>query len=86
MSCGPPPGMYAIFARHVRHLPQTCAPSLPDTEPIPTAHKKSDGPPPGDPSLDVPLNDEILNLWNDFRLIVEYLQSVEGITKLINSI
>ena len=34
----------------------------------------------------VPLNDEILNLWNDFRLIVEYLQSVEGITKLINSI
>ena len=45
--------MYAIFARHVRHLPQTCAPSLPDTEPIPTAHKKSDGPPPGDPSLDV---------------------------------
>ncbi len=34
----------------------------------------------------VPLNNEILNLWNDFRLIVEYLQSVEGITKLINSI
>ena len=53
MPCGPPPGMYAIFARHVRHPPQTCAPSLPDTEPIPTAHKKSDGPPPGDPSLDV---------------------------------
>lgn len=34
----------------------------------------------------VPLNDEILNLWNDFRLIVEYLKSVEGIVKLIESI
>ena len=34
----------------------------------------------------VPLNNEILNLWNNFRLIVEYLQSVEGITKLINSL
>ncbi len=34
----------------------------------------------------VPLNDEILNLWNDFRFIVEYLKSVEGIIKLIESI
>lgn len=34
----------------------------------------------------VPLKDEILNLWNDFRCIVEYLQCVEGVIKLINSI
>ena len=34
----------------------------------------------------VPLNNELLNLWNDFHLIVEYLKSVEGIVKLIESI
>ena len=34
----------------------------------------------------VPLKDEILNLWDDFRCIVEYLQCVEGVIKLINSI
>ena len=34
----------------------------------------------------VPLNNELLNLWNDFRFIVEYLKSVEGIIKLIESI
>ena len=39
-----------------------------------------------DLSLRVPLKDEILNLWNDFRCIVEYLQCVEGVIKLINSI
>ena len=33
-----------------------------------------------------PLKDEILNLWDDFRCIVEYLQCVEGVIKLINSI
>lgn len=39
-----------------------------------------------DLSLRVPLKDEILNLWDDFRCIVEYLQCVEGVIKLINSI
>ena len=34
----------------------------------------------------VPLKDEILNLWDDFRCIVEYLQCIEGVIKLINSI
>lgn len=37
-------------------------------------------------ALFVPLNNELLNLWNDFHLIMEYLKSVEGIVKLIESI
>lgn len=34
----------------------------------------------------VPLTDEILNLWNDFLEIVDYLQSTPQISKIIESI
>lgn len=34
----------------------------------------------------VPLTDEILNLWNDFLEIVDYLQSNSSITKLIGGL
>ena len=39
-----------------------------------------------DSSLRVPLTDEILNLWNDFLEIVDYLQSTPQISKIIESI
>ena len=39
-----------------------------------------------DSSLRVPLTDEILNLWNDFLEIVDYLQSNSSITKLIGGL
>ena len=37
-------------------------------------------------ALSVPLTDEILNLWNDFLEIVDYLQSTPQISKIIESI
>lgn len=37
-------------------------------------------------SYSVPLTDEILNLWNDFLEIVDYLQSTPQISKIIESI
>jgi hypothetical protein len=38
-----------------------------------------------DSSLRVPLTDEILNLWNNFLEIVDYLQSTPQICKIIES-
>lgn len=42
--------------------------------------------PNNDLSLRVPLKNEMLNLWNDFLLIIDYIKATPEITKIISSL